>query len=267
MPDQHLEHLNKVKENERQKRHRSNETEEEKVERLAKQAKRQAQIREKETEQQKNNRLSKQAGYQTQRRLEESPQETVGRKLKDVRWHAKKRENETRMETANRLNYQAEYYLTHGDYVRHYHEKPCGPDKNPYTEKEKRYYNRLPWERDKELWGSSIYMYLLKSAKENLEDGDWTWIKDQRTNKGCKASKFEILSKKFALIFSELGISKHDVVHFMTKNEMITYCALGGLWILGAIGSLGNKYKWASSQIEVELDASQITYHQKYGVS
>ena len=94
----------------------------------------------KETEEENTDRLSKQAEYQTQIRMEESPQETIDRKLKDSRWHAKKHENETLEETSKLLSYQAYYQQTHGDYIQHYNKRPSGPDDNPYTEKEWRYY-------------------------------------------------------------------------------------------------------------------------------
>ena len=56
---------------------------------------------------------------------------------------------------------------------------------------------------------------------------------DERRNEIYKGSDFEILSKKFAVIFGQQDIAKNDVVHFMTNNDIYLYLALGGLWILG----------------------------------
>ena len=60
------------------------------------------------------------------------------------------------------------------------------------------------------------------------------------------ASEFEMLAKKYSTIFHQLGVKKGDVVHFFIKDRDHTqlYPALGGLWIIGAIGSFGNFHKW-----------------------
>ena len=72
-------------------------------------------------------------------------------------------------------------------------------------------------------------------------------------------SDFEVLSKKFAVIFSQLGVAKIDFVHFVASDENFIYVALGGLWIFDATGSFGNKYKVGSNEkVELEVDPQQI---------
>ena len=60
------------------------------------------------------------------------------------------------------------------------------------------------------------------------------------------ASEFESLVKKYAVVFSQLGVVKGDVVHFFIDNYSHSHIslALGGLRIIGAIGSFGNFHKW-----------------------
>ena len=60
------------------------------------------------------------------------------------------------------------------------------------------------------------------------------------------ASEFENLAKKYAVVFTEHGIVKGDVVHFFLnmQDHAHIYPALGGLWIIGAIGTFGNLHKW-----------------------
>ena len=71
-------------------------------------------------------------------------------------------------------------------------------------------------------------------------------------------SHFEILAKKFAVIFEKLGIVKNDIVHFIICDEDIIPVALSGLWILGAIGSLGNKYNLQTKS--VELNTKMVSF-------
>ena len=92
------------------------------------------------------------------------------------------------------------------------------------------------------------------------------------------ASEFESLSKKYAVIFQQLGIGREDVVCFFVdihKHPHI-YPALAGLWILGAIGSLGSFHKWSKTteiyqsewakgkekyKSELELQSEQVSIH------
>ena len=141
--------------------------------------------------------------------------------------------------------------------------KPA-PPKRPYNAKEEKFYSQRLHEKARDVWVSkSLYKTFLKSAKQNLEDGDWKWIDNKTTIEVLNGSEFEILSKKFAVIFSQQGITKNDVVHFAVTNEILTYVALGGLWILGAIGSLGNKHILRSQQKIFQLDSSQLVYTPK----
>lgn len=91
-----------------------------------------------------------------------------------------------------------------------------------------------------------------------MEDGDWIWLEDQVSNKDLLGSDFEKLSKKFAIIFSQLGLKKDGIVHFVINEGILTYVALGGLWIPGAIGHLSKKYLWNSPQKTAILDVSQV---------
>ena len=49
---------------------------------------------------------------------------------------------------------------------------------------------------------------------KNLEKGDWVWFHNLATNEKMMASQFQTLSKKFALIFKNLGIGFDDKVYF-----------------------------------------------------
>ena len=68
------------------------------------------------------------------------------------------------------------------------------------------------------------------------------------------ASEFEILSKKFAVIFKSFNLSQGDIVHFIVGNHNHFYPALGGVWILGAIGSFGDM------ALDADTIASQVSY-------
>lgn len=113
----------------------------------------------------------------------------------------------------------------------------------------------------------SLYKYLVKNVKENLEeDDDIKWIDNKISGEVLMVSDFERLSKKFAVIFSQLGVAKNDVVHFVACDENLIYVALGGLWILGATGSIGNKYKVGSDgKVQLEVDPLQTLNRLKTG--
>ena len=105
----------------------------------------------------------------------------------------------------------------------------------------------------------SLYLQMCNDVRKNLKNGDWVWLHNKISDEKIMASQFENLSQKFAVIFKNLGVKYGDVVHFMVGNHNHTFVALGGLWIIGAIGSFGNSHKWSggytkSRIYDVELE-------------
>ena len=71
----------------------------------------------------------------------------------------------------------------------------CSPIENDWT--------------PEDLEGGSLYNDLKKKVQKNIKDGgDWLWLHDRITGKKMMASEFEVLSKKFAVIFNSLGLGK-----------------------------------------------------------
>ena len=186
-----------------------------------------------------------------QYRKAEAPSVRKTRQDKDVKAQAIKRKSETIEQKQQRKQKDADYHFNNRDLV---------PSKRPYNEKERKYYDTHYNERSYDLHNDdkSIYKYFLKVSNEHLEDGDWIWIENQTINKDLLGSDFEKLSKKFAVIFSQLGLSKDYILHFVVNEEILTYVARGGLWIIGALGSLSNKCVWTNAKKAVKLDVSQV---------
>ena len=58
------------------------------------------------------------------------------------------------------------------------------------------------------LEGGSIYNDLANKVRRNIEEGqDWLWLHNRINGEKMMASEFEVLSKKFAVIYSNLGLS------------------------------------------------------------
>ena len=58
--------------------------------------------------------------------------------------------------------------------------KPA-PPKRSYNANEENFYSQRLHEKARDVWVSkSLYKTFLKSAKQNLEDGDWKWLDDKR---------------------------------------------------------------------------------------
>lgn len=92
-----------------------------------------------------------------------------------------------------------------------------------------------------EIEGGSFYNHVINYVRRNTyEHGDWLWLQNRLTKESIMASEFEKLSKKFAVVFRELGLGKDDTIHLVVGNHNLAYCALGGIWILGGIGSCGD---------------------------
>ena len=125
----------------------------------------------------------------------------------------------------------------------------------------------------------SYIQYLLDILHENLEEyGDWTWLVNTITKEKIMASEFEILAKKYAIIFHQLGIAREDVVYFFVdiQKHAHIFPALAGLWILGAVGVFGNVHKWIKTsetyqtewakgrdkyRSELELEWNQVSFY------
>ena len=54
------------------------------------------------------------------------------------------------------------------------------------------------------------------------------------------SSEFIILSKKYACLFNEYGLSSDDVIHIIVENHNHVFGALGGMWIIGGIISFAD---------------------------
>ena len=92
-----------------------------------------------------------------------------------------------------------------------------------------------------EVEGGSLYNHLCNKVRRNIEEGkDWIWLHNRITDETMMASEFEILSKKFAVFFNNLGLGAGDTIHLIVGNHNHTFVALGGIWILGGIGSVGD---------------------------
>jgi len=87
----------------------------------------------------------------------------------------------------------------------------------------------------------SYYNTLCNMIRKNIEEGgDWTWLHNRINGKTLNASDFEILSKKFAVLFKNLGLERNDSIHLVVGNYNESYGAIGGMWILGGVASCGD---------------------------
>ena len=103
----------------------------------------------------------------------------------------------------------------------------------------------------------SYYTTLSNIIRQNIEDGgDWLWLHNRINGKTMMASEFEILSKKFAVFFKNLGLEKGDCVHLVVGNYNESYGAIGGIWILGGIASCGDV------ALDDQAIAGQVIYFQ-----
>ena len=53
-------------------------------------------------------------------------------------------------------------------------------------------------------------------------------------------SEFPVLSKKYALLFNQIGLSRNYVVHLAVGNENDVFGVLGGIWLIGGVASFTN---------------------------
>ena len=206
-----------------------------------------------ETNEKWNKRLDDQEDRQRKHRGTLTKEQKEITKQKDAFRKEKERENENEEQICKRKERDGAYHK------RVY--KPA-PPKKPYTSEEEKYYGQKYWERISHLrnYDHSLYNYFLRVTQKQLQEGDRNWIENKILGEILKGSDVEILSKKFAVIFDQLGIAKKDVVHFVVSDENLIYVALFGLWILGGIGSFGNKHFWRSSEKILALDSSQLIY-------
>ena len=116
------------------------------------------------------------------------------------------------------------------------------------NEKEKEYLESGRWKRLKPVESAGSYiLYLFDEIKKNIsEKNGWIWLYNTKTCEAIMASEFENLAKKYAVVFTQHGIVKGDVVHFFLnmQDHAHIYPALGGLWLIGAIGTFGNLHTW-----------------------
>ena len=225
-----------------------------------------------ETDEKKKIRKEKDAEYQKNKRANESHQERWERQTQDSKYQHRKRwddRNDWQTKAAER------HFQRFGN--RPLREVLLDPLREAgsyfiYLLKAVRYNLKLPssshsWQRDS-LRGANRTPHddaekaekIIKQCESNPTE-DWKWIQNNISKEFLMASQFEILSKKFAVFFNQIGIGKNDVVHFIVSDHIYTLPAIGGLWTIGAIGSLTNSYRWTgrytegkSYITEVELD-------------
>ena len=53
-------------------------------------------------------------------------------------------------------------------------------------------------------------------------------------------SEFQDLSRKYAIFFNQIGLSRNDVVHLAVGNENDIFGVLGGIWMIGGVASFTN---------------------------
>ena len=251
------------------------ETQEAYEERLKKQLLRQRKLRQAETHEQHQLRVKKQNDWQKLVRSFETVEEQNERKNKLAEAKASNRKDETDEQRKTRLDVQRvrqqklreslseqqqQATKKKETALRKQRRDADKPSEKPYTQREKEYVDaKCPtgyWRTTHAnrlrpvVFAGSFIQYLLDILKENLEEsGDWKWLYNSITKETIMASEFETLSKKYAVVFQQLGIARGDVVYFFVdihKHAHI-YPALAGLWILGAIGSLGNCHKWTKT--------------------
>ena len=54
------------------------------------------------------------------------------------------------------------------------------------------------------------------------------------------ASEFQMISKRYALILKQFGLSANDVVHICIGDKNHVFGILGGIWALGGILSISD---------------------------
>ena len=67
----------------------------------------------------------------------------------------------------------------------------------------------------------------------NLDE--FKWLQNNASQQSLMSSEFITLSKKYACLFNEYGLSSDDVIHIIVENHNHVFGALGGMWIIGGI--------------------------------
>ena len=103
----------------------------------------------------------------------------------------------------------------------------------------------------RDLSPGSFYTHLSNEVRKNIEEnGDWIWLHNRMNGSKLMASDFELMARKFAVIFKNLNVQKNDIIHLICGNDNLTYSICGGIWILGAIPSLGSDEENLNSQLK-----------------
>ena len=63
---------------------------------------------------------------------------------------------------------------------------------------------------------------------------EWKWLQNEVSNKVMMGSEFLVLSKKYALLFNQIGLSRNNVVHLAVGNKNDVFGILGGIWLMPA---------------------------------
>ena len=161
--------------------------------------------------------MTKDAEYHRKKRSEETIQEQNERKLKEAEYRYRKREDGQLKEQEKWVEIHRQTNLKelkkHGSYLRFLW----------YGTPRKSFYGcALP----------------IKESVEKVKE--WKWLQNKVSNNVLMGSEFPILSKKYALLFNQIGLSRNDVVHLAVGNENDVFGVLGGIWLIGGVASFTN---------------------------
>ena len=86
------------------------------------------------------------------------------------------------------------------------------------------------------LWsgdgGKSFYGSSLPTIKDVEE---WKWLHNKVSKQIMMSSEFMVLSKQYALLLSQYGLSRNDVIHLIARSQNHIFGVLGGMRMIGGI--------------------------------
>ena len=176
-------------------------------------------LRESETEENKLQRKIKDKEYQRNKRSLETLHDKNVRKQKDIEYRYLKRIEEKEENSKKWLDIHGQKNLEplkkHGSYFRYL----------------------LFGTPRLSFYGQSLPVF------QNLEpSSDWIWLENRTSKEILMASEFQTLSKKYALLLKQFGLSKSDVVHICIGDKNHAFGILGGSWTLGCVLSISDVF-------------------------
>ena len=104
---------------------------------------------------------------------------------------------------------------------------------------------------------TSYYGQSLPTIPEDEDIDDWIWLENKTSNEILMASDFRILSKKYSVLFDQMGLSNKDVIHLCVGNLNHTFGILGGIWTIGGVLSISD------ASIDEKTLTNQVSLHLK----